>query len=59
MVDDESDADGGVSLRVDKNSGSDEEASITCVKGSEGGASDEEEEHRSRSSGSSRDPSPE
>lgn len=36
MADEDSDADGGVSLRVDENSGSDEEASTTSLKGPEG-----------------------
>lgn len=59
MVDEDSDADGVVSLRVDEDRGSVEEASITSLKGlKETTGEEEEEEHRSKSSGSSRGPSP-
>lgn len=59
MVDEDSDADDGVSLLVDGDRGSDEEAVITSLKGlKETTGEEEEEEHRSRSSGSSLGPSP-
>lgn len=59
LVDEDSVADGGVSPRVDEDRGSDEEASIVSLNGlKETTGEEEEEEHRSRSSGSSRGPSP-